>query len=170
MLSNSRVVGIDPGLTGAIAMIYPRDKEVRKVVVAAPRLDAGKGMLDAAKIVNVFKILKPDVVIIERQQAMPFERKDKKGKMIRQGATSTFKTGYGFGLYMGILVGMGFSTVVVGSQRWQKVMYQGAAGKGKERSMFICGQLWPGLKLKKSENGKADALLMAEYGRRTISG
>jgi hypothetical protein len=163
-----KVVGIDPGLTGGIAVLYGE----KVLVMDAPRLDAGRGALDAAVIVRILKTVKPDLVVIERQQAMPLLGKQPCPackRMPSQGIASTFTTGYGFGLYNGILAALGLKHVIVSARVWQTLMYQGAVGQGKERSLYVSSQLFPGIVLKKSQHGRADALLIAEYGRRTLA-
>lgn len=153
-----RIVGIDPGLSGAIASLSSSGDELGLVSVHdAPRLDAGRGTLSSSEIIGILEIASPGLVVIERQQAMP-----------KQGVSSTFKTGYGFGLYMGILAALRLRHVVVAARVWQVEMYQGAVGEGKDRSLYVCGQLWPGYTIPKSKHGRADALLIAEYGRRKL--
>ena len=50
----------------------------------------------------------PEMVFIEQQQAMP-----------RQGVASTFKTGFGYGVYIGILHALGYSYTVVIPRKWK---------------------------------------------------
>jgi hypothetical protein len=164
------IVGIDPGLTGALAFFVNYGFDMKMLYVKdAPRLDLGRGQLDAHGIAGMLKEFgcKDLLVVIERQQAMPFLAVDKKtGLAKKQGAVSAFKTGYGYGIYMGILAALGISHAVVGAQTWQKEMYQGAVGAGKERSLYVVKQLFPDLIIPKGKHGRADAVLIAEYGRR----
>lgn len=161
------VVGIDPGLNGALAVLG-----AAVTVWDAPRLDVGKGMLDAALIVTWLRQQQPDLVVVEKQQAMPrFRRNLETGKSekIDQGVVSSFTTGYGFGLYVGILEGLGLRYAVVAPQAWQKELYAGMPGVGKERSLLAASRLWPHIKIPKSKHGRADSLLIAEFGRRRFS-
>lgn len=168
-----RILGIDPGLTGALAFIDIEEGGRRLVgLVNAPRLESGLGMLDVQELVKVIgnnmDTKTNGLVVIERQQAMPYLMVDKNGKEKRQGSASTFKTGMGYGIYLGILGALELPHAIVGAQTWQKEMYQGAVGEGKDRSIYIAQQLFPDLKFKKSHHGRADALLIAEYGRRRL--
>lgn len=116
-------------------------------------LDAGECFLEETGDSNFARLH----VTIERAQAMP-----------GQGITGMFNYGYGFGLWVGLLVGIGFSYTLVRPQRWKKVMLADMA-KDKGASVLRAKQLFPNvaeqLKLVKDHN-KAEALLLAEYGRR----
>jgi len=97
---------------------------------------------------------------IEQAHAMP-----------EQGLTSTFKTGRGYGLWEGILVGSGISYDVVHAKTWTKVMlHDMPLGEPKGRSMAKCQRLYPRLPLikphgrKLSMDGRSDAALIATYG------
>jgi len=158
------IVGIDPGLTGAVARMGTSGLSVSihdtpSFVINGRRRDydvpgmiamLNRGYISDDGSVHVF---------IERQQSRP-----------EAGVASTFKIGYGYGLWMGIVAAWGWKCTVVSPQVWQKEMYQGAVGEGKERSLLIASRLWPGIVIPKSRHDRADALLIAEYGRRVLSG
>lgn len=88
--------------------------------------------------------------------------------MPKQGVASSFNFGRGFGLWEGLLAGMRFPYTLVSPQRWKKAMLADMA-KDKGASVLRAKQLFPNcveqLKLVKDHN-KAEALLLAEYGRR----
>lgn len=162
-----RIIGIDPGLNGALAIFG-----FAVTVIDAPRLDVGKGMLDVAAIAAWLRQQQPDLVVVEKQQAMALWDKPPCptcGRRPSQGVSSTFTTGYGFGLYVGALEGIGVRYAVVTPQAWQKELYAGMPGVGKERSLLAASRLWPGIKIPKSRHGRADALLIAEFGRRKLA-
>lgn len=157
-------IGIDPGVSGAVAALYHGSllsvddtptlwarfgRSRRRVYdVAAMRVMLERHMHDKA-VLSVF---------IERQQAMP-----------RQGVTSMFSTGYGYGLWMGLLSGLGIQHTVVGPRRWQAAMLAGR-GDSKTRALIAASQLFPKIVIPKGRHGRADALLLAEFGRRLICG
>lgn len=165
-----KIVGIDPGLSGAIALLGKGSRtHIWDTPTLAVKVGKGQRIYDAQSMVELLRQIKPDFVVLERQQAMVGFRKNPQtglAEKVTQGASSTFKTGYGYGLWLGILIGMGIPHLVVSPQTWQKEMYQGAVGEGKARSMYVAGQLFPGIHILKSKYGWADALLLAEYGRR----
>ncbi len=94
--------------------------------------------------------------IIERSQAMP-----------KQGVSSTFKVGVGYGIWLGLLVAIGIPYTEVRPNIWKAKML---AGKGKDKgaSIIRAKQLFPQisneLTLVKHHN-KAEALLLAAYGQ-----
>jgi hypothetical protein len=112
-------------------------------------------------LLDRFAAVAYDHVYIERQQAMP-----------KQGVSSTFSTGYGFGLWIGMLVALRLPYTVVGPREWQKDMLAGTTGDTKARSILRALQLYPGLPLtrpngrKPTLDGVADAALIATYGLR----
>ena len=105
-------------------------------------------------------------VCIEKQQSMP-----------GQGVSSTFSTGYGFGLWIGILAALGISYTVVRPQTWKREMLRDMAGdtmstgNGKAAARLRAMQLFPSASdqlTRVKDHGRADALLIAEYHRRQL--
>lgn len=111
-------------------------------------------------MVNIFSTITPGIMdchlIIEQVHAM-------KG----QGVTSVFDFGMGFGLWLGIINALQIPYTQVTPQKWKKEMMQGIADKDAARVMAC--RLFPmyanQMNLVK-HHGRAEALLMAEYGRR----
>ena len=98
------------------------------------------------------------VVYIEKVSAMP-----------GQGVTSMFSFGRNFGQWEGVASALRFEVYYVTPQRWQKVMLADMP-KGKETARMQALRLFPYLaeRLKfKKNHGRADAVLIGEYGRRT---
>ena len=153
------VVGIDPGLMGAIAVL---DAPAGDQVHDMPTVKIGKTerlRIDADSLramLDVFRAFTDvHLVAIERQQSMP-----------RQGVASTFQTGYGYGLIVGVLVGLRLPWIDVRPAEWQRVV--GWKG-GKDGSRVLARQLHPQLApalARVKDHGRADALLIAHYARR----
>jgi hypothetical protein len=156
-------IGIDPGLTGAVARIGHID-----IVGSGPGYKtwdaptARDGKHRVLLPVEMAKILldavsgQECIIFIEKVHSMP-----------RQGVASSFNFGEGYGLWQGLIVGLGLRFEKVTPQRWQKEMLAGMQG-GKEASIIKAQELFPQAELdKKKHHGRADALLIAEYGRRT---
>lgn len=95
-------------------------------------------------------------VVIEKSQAMP-----------KQGVSSTFKVGVGYGIWLGLLVAIGIPYTEVRPHIWKAKMLAGT-GKDKGASILRAKQLFPQisgeLNLVKHHN-KAEALLLASYGQ-----
>jgi len=82
-----------------------------------------------------------------------------------QGVTSMFNMGYGLGALHAIFTCLYIRTVRVRPQAWKKEF--GLIKKEKGDSIRVAQELFPlaDITLKK-HHGRAEALLMAEYGRR----
>lgn len=97
-------------------------------------------------------------VIIENVHSMP-----------GQGVASSFSFGYGLGLWVGIVVALEIPYEMVTPQRWKGVMMNGQ-GKEKDAARYRAQQLFPTIAdqlARKKDDGRAEALLIAEYGRRS---
>lgn len=148
------IIGIDPGKEGAIAILGSQAIELRD----CPMM--GKG-IDALGIVALFAQHKENgsFVAIEKAQSMP-----------GQGVVSVFNYGLGYGLYLGVLSALKIPFQEVHPQAWKKEF--GLIGKGKDESIRMARQLFmdsPEVLEKlqfKKDHGRAEALLIAEYGRR----
>ena len=153
-------IGIDPGLTGAVAAIR-EDNSIRFYDTPTGQIGK-KTVLSPAGMREIFMNEGPyDLTInvaIEAVHSMP-----------KQGVASSFSFGKGVGLWLGILAGLQIPYTEVPPQRWKALMMHGM-GKDKDASRIRAMQLFPQvaseLKLKK-HHGRADALLLAEYLRKT---
>lgn len=145
------IVGIDPGITGAIALIKDTESEV---YIRIWDFENKSFMEVLSRLTKLRKFL----ILIEKQQAMP-----------KQGVSSTFKIGENYGWWQGYLAGLGLPFTAVTAREWQKVMYKGipANVEKKERSLEAVRRLFPDLTPKyftlKKHHHRADALLIAEF-------
>lgn len=154
-------VGIDPGLSGAVAAIDHDGKIV--LLQDTPTFLVGgkhKDKRDYAQIGMIYilrNIPRPNTAALELVHAMP-----------GQGVTSMFTMGRGFGLWEMALVSLVIPYDKITPQRWKKTMMDGMP-KEKDASRLRAQQLFPNADLKlKKHHGRADALLIAEYLRRTV--
>lgn len=97
--------------------------------------------------------------------------------MQKQGLSSTFKTGQGFGLWEGICIGLGIKYDIVSPRAWQKeVLADMPAGDPKARSMAKCQRIFPEIPLKLPKgrkltmDGRADSAMIAYYGALKMKG
>jgi len=159
-----RILGIDPGKDGYLALLVDG---YYAGAWPTPTLRIAKGSkrdYERAAMRELLVVANPGHVFMEKQQAMP-----------KQGVTSTLATGQGFGLWEGIVVGLGMPYSIVAARTWQKVMFAGITGDmPKAKSIVAAQRLFPHVDLRKTprshvaHDGKADALLLAEYGRRLL--
>lgn len=152
-----RIVGIDPGKTGAIAVVSDTWADVQDCPVFGTR--SRPGGLNPDGMISVLRSIEPHHVVIETQQAMP-----------KQGVSSTFTTGYGYGLWVGIITTLGLPWTAVRPAAWKRVMLAGLDKTDKSVSRVVASRLFPALAAdlaRVSDHGRAEALLIAAYGRRT---
>ena len=156
-------IGIDPGLSGAVAVLLPYEQHVFDTPTAD--VDGKRKYLVSAMV----KLLRPyaehvghdKLAVLENVHSMP-----------KQGVASSFCFGEGKGMWEGILAALEIPMELVSPQRWKKEIM---ADQGKEKSAarFKAMALFPSLadqlKLVKHD-GRAEALLMAEYARRMRKG
>lgn len=152
-------IGIDPGLDGAVAHI---DSEGNASVFDTPTFNVeGKRKYNAigmaALLVQTHAHPSIVLVVLESVHSMP-----------KQGVASSFCFGEGLGIWKGIIAANGMSLELPSPQRWKKTILADQ-GKDKDASRYKAIQIFPALaeqlKLKKHD-GRAEALLLAEYGRR----
>ncbi len=170
---NELLLGIDPGKYGGIARMCCPDSTVKTwdIPVDKSMAPPRKGKTKPRKVVSYNK---PDLleilqranrpvighVVIEEQQAFN-----------DQGAVAGFQTGYGYGIYWGMLLGIGIPEErieVVRPKAWQKLF--GIRGDDtKEQAEKIALRLCPNLATRTERgrllDGICDAFLLAEYGR-----
>lgn len=156
-------LGIDPGLTGAIAVIGDGD---HALVYPMPVVQVGKTgfVKNAVDIHALARLLAPyrersrvmDVtVVIERVNAFP-----------GQGVSSMFSLGMSYWGAAGVVAGLGLPLHVIESKAWKRFFHiDGPKDGQKELARGLASRLFPGVDLsKKKDHGKADALLIARYG------
>lgn len=137
-------LGIDPGASGGIAFLSSIDAEAQATKMPETERDAWLA-------ISTWELSKA-FAIIEAVHSMP-----------KQGVASSFKFGRSYGFLRGCLIASGIPFEEVTPQRWQKEL--GCMSKGdKNVTKARAQQLFPGLKI---THATADALLLAEYARRT---
>lgn len=159
-----RVIGIDPGKSGAIAMVErnPTKGEDRVIwAVDCPVIKSkGKTLYDERSMANLLKI--------GRGSVQPFEKVylEKVHAMPGQGVTSMFEFGKGLGIWLGILSCMHKPYQLVTPQRWKRDMLKDVEGTDqKARAVIAAKRMFHDLELPyKKDHGKADAIMIAAWG------
>ena len=152
-----KIIGIDPGLSGAIA-ILENNKVLR--IFDMPVMSEGKKnkrQINSALLVN---ILKANVsnneeisVVIEQVNAMP-----------GQGVTSMFNFGQTFGAIKGICAALELPIYFVRPSKWKKHFELINSSKDSSRTKAI--EMYPKLSnqlAKKKDVNKSDAILIARF-------
>ena len=158
-----KIIGIDPGVHGGIAVLTDDGKAWATPMPVLASGPNGRDERDVAAIVT-FAVTEMDgnpiTVVLEHPQPNP-----------KFGAQN-FTFGEHYGFWRGLFAAYTLRVLDPRPQAWQKAM--GVTGKGKERkdsSVALCAKLFPGVTLvlpgcRKAHDGMADALLLAEWGRR----
>jgi crossover junction endodeoxyribonuclease RuvC len=154
-------IGIDPGISGAIAAVNAQTLEALEVADTPVVTAEGKKLYDIsgmAALIRHMSLFGDAVVTLEQAQAMP-----------GQGVSSTFATGRGFGIWEGVLSALDVPYRTVRPIAWAKRVLAGTPGEGKERSIQFAMRMFPGAELtpkgsRKPRDGRADALCLAYYG------
>jgi len=144
-------LGIDPGYSGAWGMIDHNGKYQS----CGDMLHNEKHILSSDVYWEMAEALeKQDVeIIIEMVHSMP-----------GQGVSSSFKFGMAFGAAIAITERFNCVWHMVTPQKWKKALQ---LDSDKNKSLDLARQLWPEAPLlRKKDNGRAEALLLAEYLRR----
>jgi len=146
-------IGIDAGKSGALAII--RTGEVEGVLLIPFDADDYNRAL--------LRIDATDAVCcLERVTAMP-----------KQGVVSMFNFGMNYGLIQGLLLANAIRYELVTPQRWKREF---GITSDKNTSIDVCKRLFPTVSLKRTVNSKkdddglAEALLLAEFARRHMTG
>ena len=143
-------IGIDPGVSGALAVL----REGRKAQVVTWDPESYKDALMAVSVAG-----EGAVACLERVHAMP-----------KQGVSSMFRFGENYGYIRGLLEACGIPYELVLPQKWQREF----GVTDKNSSVEICRRLFPDVSLRRTEkckrdhDGMSDALLLAEYARRKL--
>ena len=165
------VVGVDPGKGGAIAALGWRPGSTVVYPMPIVRSTKGRDEYDEAEIARLIWGLAGQMgvtVFLEKGQPLP----PKMG-----GSAANFQRGYARGLFVGMLHAFVLSHELVAPRVWQATMHAGTSGEDlKQRSIIAAQRLFPGVSLLRSErsrkpdDGMAEALLIAEWGRRKLAG
>ena len=156
-----KIVGIDPGLSGAIAIL--EDKKVLSIFDMPVMAEGKKNkrQLNSAQLVNIIKenTFKNEdiVVVVEQVNAMP-----------GQGVTSMFNFGQTFGAIKGVCAALNLPIFFVRPSKWKKHFELINSSKDASRTKVI--EMYPSLSnelSKKKDVNKSDAILIARFYNET---
>lgn len=155
------ICGIDPGFSGAIALLNPftRYLEVHDMPVLPNK--TGKTVLDFTKLVGLLVPSEDmrNVAMIEQVSAMP-----------GQGVSSMFRFGQCLGAIEATVHGHGFEVHYVTPSKWKKHF---GLSSDKDTSRGLAKQRFPAQASffdRKKDDGRAEAALLALYALETVYG
>ena len=156
-----KIIGIDPGLSGAIAII--QDNKVLGIYNMPVMAEGKKNkrQINSAQLVNIIKEntkSNEDIaVVVEQVNAMP-----------GQGVTSMFNFGQTFGAIKGVCAALKLPIFFVRPSKWKKYFELINSSKDSSRTKVI--EMYPSLssqKKKKKDVNKSDAILIARFFNET---
>jgi crossover junction endodeoxyribonuclease RuvC len=154
------ILGIDPGLSGAIACVIngellavedmPTFSEIRgRKTINTVNANAVASIMREFALAN----LETPTVVIERVHATP-----------QMGVTSAFSFGDGYGVLRGVTAALGYPVTFVAPNVWKKAMGLTADKGGSRR---LATERWPAcadLFARVKDDGRAEAALLAGWG------
>ena len=152
-----RIIGIDPGLSGAIAVL---DNNKVLKIYDMPVMAEGKKnkrQLNSAQLVNIIKENienREEInVVVEQVNAMP-----------GQGVTSMFNFGQTFGAIKGVCAALNLPIFFIRPSKWKKYFELINSSKDSSRTKAI--EMYPSIAnqlSKKKDVNKSDAILIARF-------
>lgn len=146
------IVGIDPGLTGAIGVLSDGGQFIAVHDMPVKKLIKKRNQLNASVLAKMLRDINPSVVFLEHVHPMPHD-----------GSMQAFSFGCGYGIIQGVLETLEIPYSFSSPQKWKKTA--GLIGKDKDAARLLAQQLFSEASLtRKKDIGRADALLIAKFG------
>lgn len=144
--NRAKVLGVDPGLTGALAFLDPDGK-----LIELEDMPCVGNVVNAHMIARLIQGYGPiSQAVVEQAQTMP-----------KQGISGAFNYGVGYGKILGVLAALDIPITHVSPSQWKK---RWNLGKDKNLSRQRATERWPdwaeSFKLVKND-GRAEAALIA---------
>ena len=145
------IIGIDPGLTGGIALLNGSHIELLETVPTQLKTGFIRKQVDAQKLAHILRPFQDAEVWLEYVASRP-----------KQGVASVFSFGDTFGAIRGVLGALNMKVNMVAPHKWKKALKISS----KEESLKAIKELYPSLTLKKKDHNLAEAILIAIYGQK----
>ena len=153
------VIGIDPGLDGAIAILCPETMKLERILDVPtmgtkPRIVNVLGLYSQMK--EAVRVYGPVMCWLEEAWARP-----------KQGVSTSFKCGRTIGNIEAVIICVGWPIRTVTPAKWKLHFGLAAKGKTKHDSRARATRLFPASAEQFSrakDDGRAEAALIALYG------
>lgn len=157
------LIGIDPGLNGAIAIMEATTGKLTQVI-DMPTVVVKSGNSMKRKVMPY--LIASEIEAFTQYGARAFV--EQVSAMPGQGVTSMFGFGESYGLVRGVLAGMGVPVDLVPPAKWKRDLKVNA---GKDGARALAMTLWPDMagEFKRvKDDGRAESALIAHWGRLTV--
>jgi crossover junction endodeoxyribonuclease RuvC len=157
----TRILGIDPGIRGGLAIVAFNDGAAPQLIDAIDVPTVGSGAKERVNVLFIQEWLLqhgPASAFIERGQALP-----------RQGASSGFKYGRSVGSLETTITLCGIALEIVEPSMWKRFFR--LPGKDKEAARQRAIALFPAAHrffARRKDHQRGEAALIALYGLRTL--
>jgi len=173
------VIGIDPGLSGAIAIVDSKTCELVSLkdmpIVQPDRPHKQKNKAKSHRQVDIPAFAKhiesykstTRLCCIEKVHAMVY--KNKRGETRGQGAASSFNFGFATGVLHGVLAAKEIPTILYDPAVWKMAL---GLSSDKSKSLTLARKLFPkhvDQFQRKMDNDRAEAALLAWIGAKALS-
>ena len=156
------IIGIDPGATGAIAIVSLTGSALGTFDIPSTAEGSGsKQQCNAYLLADLFTSICKEhnvlLVVLEHVSAMP-----------KQGVTSSFNFGMNYGIVKGVIGAFKLPLRLVRPSVWKK---QASLGRDKELARQKAISQWPTMTdrlRRKLDADRAEALLIADFGRSLV--
>lgn len=160
-----RVLGIDPGHSGALVLLDMRvtRSEAELEFADMPTAKSGRGgrpQVIEAVVADTVRRFQPEHALVENVHSFP-----------AQGVASVFAFGLSYGVVRGVLAGLGVPVTLIEPPKWRRLV-ELPVGADKDAARARAAQLFPAYSYhfsKTAYSGRADAALIALAGFRTLS-
>jgi crossover junction endodeoxyribonuclease RuvC len=151
-----KVLGIDPGLSGACALLEMADSDASLIdVIDVPITGSGaKQSVDVIQLQEWLQRHGPRHAAVERSQAMP-----------RQGSSSGFKYGRCTGALEATLLLCGVPLIIVEPSKWKRHFH--LHGADKEGARLLTIRMFPRehrFFARRKDHNRSEAVLIGIYG------
>jgi crossover junction endodeoxyribonuclease RuvC len=155
----TRIIGIDPGLSGAVAVLTGADSlaVLDMPTMTVERNGKAKRQVSATELAEIIYTMKNDDCHVYCERV---------GAMAGQGVTSVFSFGRSFGMIEGILAALKMPVTFVAPATWTRAI---GRSPGKDASRARAMELFPDYEYffkRVKDDGRADAALIAHWGRK----
>lgn len=147
------ILGIDPGISGAVAFLFPHEQGR----VLAEDIPVAGDQIAGGLLFNLIDRMKPDVAVIELVGAMP-----------GQGVSSMFKFGRAFGTAIGVIQAAGIPLHFVTPAKWKRHFNLPADKEAARELALRMFAKTPEPFARKKDHGRAEAALLALYASQVI--
>lgn len=158
--TSSLIVGIDPGLKGALAALHVPPAPQRPCLADVIDMPVAGGEVSPVLVGDWLRTWSAScvLVVIEKVHSMP-----------EQGVASSFNFGRSRGVLEGACGALALPVELPSPAGWKKDM---KLSKDKDGARHMALKMWPqrsDLFQRVKDDGRAEACLMAEWGRRVLA-